>query len=94
MLQIDFERGGGGGGEYLVAMLSVISSLILFMYFYGLKQGPLVQGHLGPRDLCLNKLGKGPQGLQCYIRNFKHLSQVILKKKISEYFLYFFYGSA
>ena len=42
-----------------------------------------------PMDLCLNKLGKGPLGMQCYIQYFKHLSQVILKKKISEYFYVF-----
>ena len=29
---------------------------------------------------------------QCYIPNFKHLSQVVLKKKIFEYFSMFFYG--
>ena len=37
-----------------------------------------MQGHLGPRDLCLNKLGKGPLGMQCYIPNFKDLSIVVL----------------
>ena len=31
-----------------------------FFYFYGLNIGHLVQGHLGPRGLHLNKLGKGP----------------------------------
>ena len=30
----------------------------------------------------LNKLGKGPLGMQCYIPNFKHLSKAVLKKKI------------
>ena len=29
------------------------------MYFYGLNIGPAARGHLGPRDLHLNKLGKG-----------------------------------
>ena len=57
------------------------------MYFYGLNLEPLVQGHLGPRELCLNKLCKEALGMQCYIQNFKHLSQEILKKNISEYFL-------
>ena len=52
---------------------------------------PLVQGHLGPWDLCFNKLGKGPQGMQCYIPNFKHLSKVVLKK-IFEYFSMYFYS--
>ena len=32
----------------------------------------------------LNKLGKRQLGMQCVIPNFKHLSQAILKKKISE----------
>ena len=30
------------------------------MHFYGLNLGPLARGHLGPWDLGLNKLGKGP----------------------------------
>ena len=30
---------------------------------------------------------------QCYILNFKHLSQVVLEKKIFEYFSMYFYGS-
>ena len=29
---------------------------------------------------------------QCYIPDFKHLSQVVLKKKIFEYFSMYFYG--
>ena len=49
-------------------------------------------GHLGSRVLCLNKLGKGPLGMQCNI-NFKHLSKVVLKKKIFENFSMPFYGS-
>ena len=51
-------------------------------------------GHLGPRDLCLNKLGKAPVGtcMQCYIPNFKHVSKVVLKK-IFEYFSMYFYSS-
>ena len=46
-----------------------------------------MQGHLGPRDLCLNNHGKEPLGMQCYIPNFKRLSKVVLKKKIYEYIL-------
>ena len=42
----------------------------LFIYFYGLNLEPLMQGHLGPSDLCLNKLCKGVLGMQCYIQNF------------------------
>ena len=29
---------------------------------------------------------------QCYIRNFKHLSQVVKKMKVFEYFSMYFYG--
>ena len=47
-----------------------------------------MRGHLGPRDRCMNKLVKGPLGMQCFISNFKHLSKVVLKKKI---FLNIFY---
>ena len=57
-----------------------------------------MQGHLGPRDLCLNKLSKGPLGMQCYIPNLKHLIKVFLKKifeyfSMEEYFSKYFYGS-
>ena len=27
-----------------------------------------MQGHLGPRDLCLNKLGKGPLGMHLHTK--------------------------
>ena len=30
------------------------------MHFYGSNLGPLARGHLGPWDIGLNKLGKGP----------------------------------
>ena len=37
--------------------------LIYFsMYFYGLNLQPMARSHLGPWDLHLNKLGKGPLG--------------------------------
>ena len=49
-----------------------------------------MKGNLGLSDLCLNKIGKGPLGIQCYISNFKHLSKVVLKIKIFEYFFYVF----
>ena len=42
-----------------------------------------MQDHLGPSDLHFIKLDKGPLGNA----TFEHLSQVILKKKIFEYFL-------
>ena len=45
----------------------------------------MAQDHLGPWDLHLNELGKGPL-------NFKHRSQVVLKKKIFEYFSMYLYG--
>ena len=41
------------------------------------------QGHFAPRGLQLNKIGITPQGI-CFIPNFKHLTQVVLKKKIFE----------
>ena len=50
-----------------------------------------MQGHLGPRGLHLNKLGKGLLG-NAYILNFRHVSQVVLKKKIFKYFSMYFYG--
>ena len=34
------------------------------------------------QGLWLNKLGKGPLGMQCHIPNCKHLSKVVLKKNI------------
>ena len=46
----------------------------------------------GPSDLSLNKLGKGLLGIQFYIPKYKHLSKVVLKKKIFEYFSMYFYG--
>ena len=36
------------------------------MYFFGLNLGPLAWGHLGPWDLHLNKLGRGPLGNATY----------------------------
>ena len=32
------------------------------IYFYGLILQPLARSHLGPWDLYLNKIGKGPLG--------------------------------
>ena len=62
------------------------------MYFYGSNLGPPGQRPswtLGPSFeqtwyMCTR---------QCYIPNFKHLSQVVLKKKIYKYFYMYFYGS-
>ena len=48
-----------------------------------------MQGHLAPRDFHLNKLGKDHN--HSFDPNFKHLSQVILKKEIFEYFFMYFY---
>ena len=39
---------------------------IFSMYFYDLNQGPQVRDHLGPWDLHLNKIGKGPLGNATY----------------------------
>ena len=36
------------------------------MHFYGLNLRPLTRGHLGPWDLHLNKLGRGPLGNATY----------------------------
>ena len=46
-----------------------------------------MQGHLAHRDLQLNKIGIRPVG-KCIISNLKHLSQVVLKLKIFNIFLY------
>ena len=40
--------------------------LYFSMYFNGSHLDPLARGHLGPRDLHLNKLGKGPLGNAIY----------------------------
>ena len=61
-----------------------------FIYFYGLNIGPP-----GAGPSCI----QGPSFEQtwlrttrkCYVPNFKHLSQVVLKK-IFEYFSMYFYG--
>ena len=50
-----------------------------------------MRGHLAPRDLQLNKIGKRPLS-KCLRSNLKHLSQVVLKKKNFEYFSIYFYG--
>ena len=61
------------------------------MYFHGLNLRPLNRGHLGPWDLHLNKLRRGPLGNVTY-QFFKHLGKVVLKKKIFEYISMHFYG--
>ena len=53
------------------------------MYFYGLNLQPLPRSHLGPWDLHLNQIGKGPLG---------HATIQIMTKKIFEYFSMHFYG--
>ena len=71
------------------------------MYSNALNLRPLARVHLEPWDLCLNKVDEPYytqklhtglaflRGLQItrsgYIPNFKHLSQVVLKKKILKY---------
>ena len=66
--------------------------LIFSMYFYGLNLGPPAAGpssNLGPsfEQTWLRTTR------QCCIPNFKHLSQVVLKKKIYKNFYMYFYGS-
>ena len=59
------------------------------MYFYGLNLGPC---WLGPSWTLWPSFEETWQRTtrQCYIPNFKHLSQVVLKKKIFEYFSMYF----
>ena len=38
------------------------------MHFYGSNLGPLARDNLGPWDLHLNKLGKGPLGNAIYTK--------------------------
>ena len=42
--------------------------LYFSMYFNGSHLRPSGKGHLGPRDLHLNKLGKGPLGNAIYTK--------------------------
>ena len=56
------------------------------LFFLRLNPGPRGVGPSWSQGLCLNKLGKGPVVMQCYILNFKHLREVI-QKKIFKYFL-------
>ena len=49
-----------------------------------------MHGYHGPKDLCLNKIGKGSLGMQCYIPNFKYLTKVVLEEKIFEYLSMYF----
>ena len=51
----------------------------------------LARGHLGHKDLHLNKHGKRPLGNATYLTS-KHLNQVILKKTIFEYISLHFYS--
>ena len=51
-----------------------------------------MQGHLGPMDLCLNKLGKGPLGMQCFIRNAT-VPKCSERGKCFDCFSMYFYGS-
>ena len=53
----------------------------VFIYFYGLNLGPPGAGPSCTQGPSLNKIGKRSLG-KCFISNFKHLSHVVLKKKI------------
>ena len=57
------------------------------MYFYGLNLGCPARGHLESWDPYLRKKTLYRITSQCYIPNSKHLSQVVLKKKILNIFL-------
>ena len=62
------------------------------MYFYDLNLGPHGAGPswtLGPSF----EETREKTTSRCYLLNFKHLSQVVLKKKMFEYFSMYFYGS-
>ena len=59
MLHTKFQASKPSGSEE-------VDFLIFFMYFHGLNLRPLARGHLGPWDLHLNKLGRGPQGNATY----------------------------
>ena len=63
----------------------------LSMYFYGLNPGPPRLGPSWTLGPSFEETWKRTTR-QCYIPNFKHLSQVVLKKKILEYFSMYFYG--
>ena len=56
-------------------------------------QDPQRQIHIGPRNFNLNKLGKGLLCNAIYIYQISSLSQVVLLKKIFEYFSMYFNGS-
>ena len=59
-----------------------------FMYFYDWNLGPSGTSLLGPWDPHLNKFGIGSL-CNAICLNFKHLSHVVLKMKLFEYFLWF-----
>ena len=50
-------------------------------------------GHLGPRDLCLNKVGKGLLSMQSKLTKFQASEQSGSEKEDFEYFPMYFYGS-
>ena len=59
-----FVRGELGNATYQISNNWPSGSEVedFSIYFYDLNLGPLALGHLGPWDLHLNKIGKGPQG--------------------------------
>ena len=67
--------------------------LNFFMYFYGLSLGPPCARPSWTQGPLFEQISKGPLGMLCYIPNFKHLSKVVLKKKIFEYFSMYFHGA-
>ena len=60
MLHTKFQTSGPSVSE------EEVFSKYFSMYFYRSNLGPLARGYLGPWGLCLNKLGKEPQGNATY----------------------------
>ena len=70
----------------MILLATIQCSIHVLFYFI------VVWVTLDPWDLRLKTISKGSLGHDTR-PNFKHLSQVALKKKISEYFSMHFYGS-
>ena len=62
------------------------------MYFHDLNIGPPGAGLSWTLGLSFEQTWQRTTR-QCYLLNFKHLSQVVLKEKFFEYFSMYFYGS-
>ena len=71
----------------------VLQKIFIFfsIYFYGLNIGPPGAGPSCTQEPSFEQTWLRTTR-QCYIPNFKHLSQVVPKKKVFEYFSMYFYG--